>query len=139
MCRPEWQVSPTLPELLAPPTPTPQGFGVDGTCRPGLPAASRLSRDVCGLVPCCPAICVTTCVVLILAGVILYILLVGYPPFWDEDQHRLYQQIKAGAYDVCDIRCCTGVCCLCADQEPHVLIAGLAIVFSRLLYYLPLT
>lgn len=31
---------------------------------------------------------------------ILYILLVGYPPFWDEDQHRLYQQIKAGAYDV---------------------------------------
>lgn len=34
------------------------------------------------------------------SGVILYILLVGYPPFWDEDQHRLYQQIKAGAYDV---------------------------------------
>lgn len=36
----------------------------------------------------------------VIAGVILYILLVGYPPFWDEDQHRLYQQIKAGAYDV---------------------------------------
>lgn len=36
----------------------------------------------------------------LLVGVILYILLVGYPPFWDEDQHRLYQQIKAGAYDV---------------------------------------
>lgn len=34
------------------------------------------------------------------SGVILYILLVGYPPFWDEDQHRLYAQIKAGAYDV---------------------------------------
>ena len=33
-------------------------------------------------------------------GVILYILLVGYPPFWDEDQPRLYAQIKAGAYDV---------------------------------------
>lgn len=33
-------------------------------------------------------------------GVILYILLVGYPPFWDEDQHRLYAQIKSGAYDV---------------------------------------
>ncbi|VDD96382.1 unnamed protein product [Enterobius vermicularis] len=32
-------------------------------------------------------------------GVILYILLVGYPPFWDEDQHRLYSQIRAGAYD----------------------------------------
>nr|XP_022319383.1 calcium/calmodulin-dependent protein kinase type II delta chain-like isoform X4 [Crassostrea virginica] len=32
-------------------------------------------------------------------GVILYILLVGYPPFWDEDQPRLYAQIKAGAYD----------------------------------------
>lgn len=36
----------------------------------------------------------------LLTGVILYILLVGYPPFWDEDQHRLYAQIKAGAYDV---------------------------------------
>lgn len=30
----------------------------------------------------------------------VYILLVGYPPFWDEDQHRLYSQIKSGAYDV---------------------------------------
>ena len=46
-------------------------------------------------------------------GVILYILLVGYPPFWDEDQHRLYAQIKAGAYDVgtnfrvlCSVRYC---------------------------------
>lgn len=38
----------------------------------------------------------------VFAGVILYILLVGYPPFWDEDQHRLYAQIKAGAYDVSD-------------------------------------
>lgn len=37
-----------------------------------------------------------------IVGVILYILLVGYPPFWDEDQHRLYAQIKAGAYDVSD-------------------------------------
>jgi calcium/calmodulin-dependent protein kinase (CaM kinase) II len=36
-------------------------------------------------------------------GVILYILLVGYPPFWDEDQHRLYAQIKAGTYDVSSI------------------------------------
>lgn len=26
--------------------------------------------------------------------------MVGYPPFWDEDQHRLYSQIKAGAFDV---------------------------------------
>nr|CAB3227500.1 calcium/calmodulin-dependent protein kinase type II delta chain [Phallusia mammillata] len=32
-------------------------------------------------------------------GVILYILLVGYPPFWDDDQHRLYAQIKDGVYD----------------------------------------
>jgi len=38
------------------------------------------------------------------SGVILYILLVGYPPFWDEDQHKLYAQIKAGAFDVsCDL------------------------------------
>ncbi|XP_075824662.1 calcium/calmodulin-dependent protein kinase type II subunit alpha isoform X1 [Microtus pennsylvanicus] len=43
--------------------------------------------------------CLTTPLLLLSPGVILYILLVGYPPFWDEDQHRLYQQIKAGAYD----------------------------------------
>ncbi|XP_077596405.1 calcium/calmodulin-dependent protein kinase type II subunit alpha isoform X1 [Stigmatopora nigra] len=42
---------------------------------------------------------VIDCPLALLGGVILYILLVGYPPFWDEDQHRLYQQIKAGAYD----------------------------------------
>ena len=42
-------------------------------------------------------------------GVILYILLVGYPPFWDEDQHKLYQQIKAGAYDV-SVCVCVCVC-----------------------------
>jgi calcium/calmodulin-dependent protein kinase (CaM kinase) II len=46
-----------------------------------------------------------------LIGVILYILLVGYPPFWDEDQHKLYQQIKAGAYDV-------RMCFLRAEQAP---------------------
>ena len=45
--------------------------------------------------------CMCTCrSFLLIVGVILYILLVGYPPFWDEDQHRLYAQIKAGAYDV---------------------------------------
>ncbi|KAI0990467.1 hypothetical protein GJ496_004796, partial [Pomphorhynchus laevis] len=32
-------------------------------------------------------------------GVILYILLVGYPPFWDEDQSKLYAQIKRGAIE----------------------------------------
>ena len=53
-------------------------------------------------------VCVCVCVFVFVfvfvyacvSGVILYILLVGYPPFWDEDQHKLYQQIKAGAYDV---------------------------------------
>ena len=33
-------------------------------------------------------------------GVILYILLVGYPPFYDEDQEKLYARIKQGNYDV---------------------------------------
>lgn len=42
-------------------------------------------------------------IVFFFSGVILYILLVGYPPFWDEDQPRLYAQIKAGAYDVSKI------------------------------------
>ena len=35
----------------------------------------------------------------LIAGVILYILLVGYPPFWDEDQIRLYAQIKSGHFE----------------------------------------
>ena len=35
----------------------------------------------------------------LMPGVILYILLVGYPPFWDEDQQKLYAQLRGGAYD----------------------------------------
>lgn len=62
-------------------------------------------------------------------GVILYILLVGYPPFWDEDQHKLYQQIKAGAYDVSltFLYICSyelHVCCLCAE-------VGLQIIYQK--------
>lgn len=33
------------------------------------------------------------------SGVILYILLVGYPPFWEEDHQKLYAQIKNAKYD----------------------------------------
>ena len=33
-------------------------------------------------------------------GVVLYILLVGYPPFWDDDQAKMFEQIKAGKYEV---------------------------------------
>jgi calcium/calmodulin-dependent protein kinase I len=32
-------------------------------------------------------------------GVILYILLGGYPPFHDEDQNELFKRIKAGVYE----------------------------------------
>jgi len=32
-------------------------------------------------------------------GVILYILLVGYPPFWNEDTKLLYEAIKRGEYN----------------------------------------
>lgn len=32
-------------------------------------------------------------------GVVLYILLVGYPPFWDDDQAKMFEQIKAGKYE----------------------------------------
>ena len=39
----------------------------------------------------------------LMLGVILYILLVGYPPFWDDDQNKLYSQIKSGLFDVCNI------------------------------------
>ncbi|XP_035023163.1 calcium/calmodulin-dependent protein kinase type II delta 2 chain isoform X1 [Hippoglossus stenolepis] len=61
-------------------------FGFAGT--PGYLSPEVLRKDPYG-----KAVDMWAC------GVILYILLVGYPPFWDEDQHRLYQQIKAGAYD----------------------------------------
>ena len=30
----------------------------------------------------------------------LYILLVGYPPFWDDEQAKMFEQIKAGKYEV---------------------------------------
>ena len=33
-------------------------------------------------------------------GVILYILLVGYPPFWDDDQSKMFEQIKKGKFSV---------------------------------------
>lgn len=49
-------------------------------------------------------------------GVILYILLVGYPPFWDEDQNRLYSQIKTGAYDVSNHFHSES---LCVHHSPH--------------------
>ena len=32
-------------------------------------------------------------------GVVLYILLAGYPPFWDEDKYKMYEQIVHGDYD----------------------------------------
>ena len=34
-----------------------------------------------------------------MAGVVLYILLVGYPPFWHDEQSELYKQIKAAKFD----------------------------------------
>lgn len=61
-------------------------FGFAGT--PGYLSPEVLRKEAYG-----KAVDIWAC------GVILYILLVGYPPFWDEDQHRLYAQIKAGAYD----------------------------------------
>lgn len=32
-------------------------------------------------------------------GVVLYILLVGYPPFWDDDQGKMFELIKKGRYE----------------------------------------
>ena len=31
-------------------------------------------------------------------GVICYVLLAGYPPFYDEDQKKLFKKIKEGKY-----------------------------------------
>jgi calcium/calmodulin-dependent protein kinase (CaM kinase) II len=65
----------------------PSWLGFAGT--PGYLSPEVISREPYG-----PPIDVWAC------GVILYILLVGYPPFWDEDQKKLYQQIKLGRYSV---------------------------------------
>lgn len=32
------------------------------------------------------------------AGVVLYILLGGYPPFWNESEPALFEQIRRGKY-----------------------------------------
>ncbi|KAL5264196.1 hypothetical protein ACHWQZ_G005323 [Mnemiopsis leidyi] len=61
-------------------------FGFAGT--PGYLSPEVIKQDVYGK----PAD-VWAC------GVILYILLVGYPPFYDEDQEKLYARIKLGHYD----------------------------------------
>lgn len=57
-----------------------------------------LSPEVVKREPYGPSVDVWAC------GVIMYILLVGYPPFWDEDQKRLYAQIKLGRFDVSQIK-----------------------------------
>ncbi|KAK3730270.1 hypothetical protein QZH41_016452, partial [Actinostola sp. cb2023] len=65
---------------------SPAWFGLAGT--PGYLSPEVLKKEPYGR-----AVDVWAC------GVILYILLVGYPPFWDDDKEKLYMQIKAGSYD----------------------------------------
>jgi len=43
------------------------------------------------------------CTCVCVSGVILYTLLVGYPPFWDRSRTRLLEKIKTGSYTVSNI------------------------------------
>ncbi|XP_065887189.1 calcium/calmodulin-dependent protein kinase type II subunit alpha-like [Dysidea avara] len=61
-------------------------YGFAGT--PGYLSPEVLEKD-----PYCHPVDVWGC------GVVLYILLAGYPPFWDDVQERMYKQIKAARYD----------------------------------------
>jgi len=70
--------------VMAEPTPTFYGFA--GT--PGY-----LAPEVCFRDPYDKPVDVWA------TGVILYILLAGYPPFWHDDTQQLYEQIKAAQYD----------------------------------------
>ena len=75
-----------LPPFLNPPhTSLTSGFA--GT--PGYLSPEVLRKD-----PYSYAVDVWAC------GVILYILLVGYPPFWDDDQSKMFEQIKKGKFSV---------------------------------------
>ena len=83
-----------LPHVAPPPhslmwllLPTPSGFA--GT--PGY-----LAPEVIGKEPYSKPVDLWGC------GVVLYILLAGYPPFWDEDQGKLFDQIRKARYDVRD-------------------------------------
>ena len=60
-------------------------FGIAGT-------PDFISPEVLKKIPYGKAVDVWAC------GVILYILLVGYVPFWAKDQNKLFSQIKKGAY-----------------------------------------
>jgi calcium/calmodulin-dependent protein kinase (CaM kinase) II len=66
-------------------TPEPLFFGFAGT--PGYLAPEIIDRQ-----PYDFAVDVWS------VGVVLYILLCGYPPFWADNQRELYEQIRAGAY-----------------------------------------
>ena len=45
-------------------------------------------------------VCALVVAIVCTIGVILYILLVGYPPFWDKSRDRLFKKITTGDYSV---------------------------------------
>lgn len=50
-------------------------------------------------------------------GVIMYILLGGYPPFHDDNQAKLYQKIKKGEALLLLGLCCLQLLLLCPDRR----------------------
>lgn len=69
----------------------------------GVPQPEVIKTDACGLaLQGTPGLIYSPAVDLWSAGVVLFILLGGYPPFFDESEPALFEKIRRGNYSFDD-------------------------------------